>query len=140
MEPNQQLESKNNNRVWLIVVGLIMLCCCLIVIGVLALNIIAPAISNVNQQVQNQNTYTGIADEILRNGVIKALSQIESSQTGCTDLKLIDGSLLRSQEFAGDSWVETWQILACDKLQFYIVTFTPNSDGGTNFEATRVDQ
>lgn len=140
MEQNQPLETKNNKRIWLIIGGVIVLCCCLIVVGAVALNILGPAISNINQQIQNQNTYTGIADEVLRNGVIKALAQVEASQTGCTDLKLLNGSLLRPQESEGDSWVETWQISACDKLQFYIVTFTPLSDGGTNFEATRVDQ
>lgn len=141
METNPPTEKKSNNRVWIIVASVIALCCCLAVVGIAALNILGPAVANVNQQVQDQISYTGIADEVLKNDVITAIAKFEESNTGCTDVQLLGGTVTLAPDQSGDgSWLETWQVLACGESQLYSVAFTPSPAGGTDYSVSRIDE
>jgi len=138
---NQQPEKKNNNKVLIIVGVAILLCCCLVIVVAAVYMTIAPAVKNVNEQIQEGIGYNGIADDLLKSDVTKAIADYEQSQTGCTDVTLFGGQVIISPEQSGDgSWTETWQMSVCGESHLYSVVFTPSPAGGTDFSVSRLDQ
>lgn len=141
METNQPVEKKGNNKV-LIIVGIILILCCVLgVVGIAVYRIVAPAIQNVNQQLQDGIGYSGIADEQLKTDVVNAIAEHEESETGCSEVSLFAGQVFLSPDQSADgSWTENWQLAVCGESHLYAITFTPVATGGTDFSVTRLDQ
>ncbi|MCC7117683.1 MAG: hypothetical protein IT310_04090 [Anaerolineales bacterium] len=143
LQSEQTEQKKNGKNKVLIIVGVIVgLCCCLAVGGVAALNILAPAVNDTYQQIQDQIGYTGLADEQLKADTLKLIAEHENSQTGCTDVALLSGqTFLHPGMVEGNSsaWAENWQVMACDASHLYMVTFMPSPTGGTDISISRMD-
>jgi hypothetical protein len=139
--PSEQPEKKSNNTVLIIVGAVILLCCCLVVVVAAAYMVLAPAVKDVNEKIEEGIGYNGLADDLLKSDVTKAIADYEQSQTGCTDVTLFGGQVLVNPEQSGDgSWTETWQMMVCGESRVYSIVFTPSPAGGTDFSVTRIDQ
>jgi hypothetical protein len=138
METNQPLEKKGNNRILIIVGAILLLCCCVTAAGAAAYITLEPVIQSVNQQLAG---YAGIASEQLKSDVLKGIAEYEASQSGCSDVTLINGHLFLSPEQSGDgTWIETWQVMVCGESRLYSISFTPSPLGGTDFSVRPLDQ
>jgi hypothetical protein len=126
-----------SNKTWLIVGVVVLICCCLAVgAAVLAW----PTISGL-LGAGATGLYSGRADDVLKQDVLTIITNYEASQNGCTDVTLFVGAETLSPEQTGDgSWVEMWQVVACDASHVYSITFTPSPQGGTDFSVRPVDQ
>ena len=116
----------------LIIIGVaagILLCCCMVMIAVLALN--WNSLSDFMKG--GGDTYSGRADESLREDALNLIGIYEEAKLGCADLSLVEGQMISSSELTSDdSWKETWQVNACGEMHQYTVTFTPSPGSGTD--------
>lgn len=129
-------QSSSKSRKWLFVAAgsaLIVLCVCLAATAAIVL----PSLANIGQSTVS---YTGLADEQLKNDTLQLLAQYEQGQTGCGNVTLFAGNvMLHPAQTEDGSWVEMWQVNACGASRLYNITFTPDGIGGTYISASPID-
>lgn len=128
-------QPSSKSRKWLFIAAggaLIVLCACLT-----AAAIILPPLANIGQSTPS---YTGLADEQLKNDTLQLIAQYEQGQNGCGNVTLFAGTVMLHPAQTGDgSWVEMWQVNACGASRLYNITFTPDGNGGTYISASPID-
>lgn len=138
METIQPVEKKGNRKVLIIAGILALLCACIVVISAAAFIVLKPVLEGVNQQAFG---YTGIASEELKSDVLKAISENETAQNGCSEVSLMNGHMFLPENQTEDgSWSETWQVIVCGESRLYSIYFVPSPLGGTDFSVNRLDQ
>lgn len=135
MEANEtSVEKKaSTGKKWLLIGGAAfgLICICLVIIGVIAV----PSLLKMTGS--GGGSYSGNADEQLKNDVLAAISDAE----GCPTASIFSSQMMmRPEQSADGSWVEIWQVSACGASHMYSITFTPDGVGGTFFSATRMDE
>jgi hypothetical protein len=74
----------------------------------------------------------GLGDDLLKSNVWNTLLDYERKQN-CRDVTSKAISVEQINE-AGEFWVEAWNVDACGKLKVFMVKFTPDQVGGTEYQ------
>ena len=153
------------NRTLLIVIGVILLCCCVVVItGAFAYPRISKYLNGASSGLQNLNPSVtsapetastsqpsqtsqpssggssmvpvagGLADPTLKADVWVSILQYENGQN-CSDVNGTAIDVVQQPDSKG-VWVENWTVNACGTSAVLKVTFTPDPNGGTNYDIT----
>ena len=152
-------ECDMKNRTLLIIVGVVLLCCCVVVIaGAVAYPTIKKYLNSASSGLQNPNPAStsvpdmtntpspsngggssasgpvdgGLGDSILKTDVWNSILNAES-QRNCSDVTstVID---VAQQPNSSGVWVEDWSANVCGNDTVFVVTFTPDPKGGTNYD------
>ena len=153
------------NRTLLIVIGVILLCCCVVAIGAALAyptlknyldsatsglqNLTPAATSSPDTSATNQPSQTsqpstgsssmvpaagGLGDPTLKADVWVSILQYENGQN-CSDVNGTAIDVVQQPDSKG-VWVENWTVNACGTSTVLKVTFTPDPNGGTNYDIT----
>lgn len=136
MNTGQTVDKRRGSKRWILIAGagLGLICICLVVIGIMAVP------SRLNAIGIGSGSYSGIASEQLKSDVLSAISEAEQSQSGCATVSLFSGQMMLHPGQSDDgSWIEIWQVNACNESHLYTISFTPDGIGGTYFSITRTD-
>ena len=138
-----------NNRVLFIVIGVILLCCCVTVIAVaVAYPAISKYLNSASSGLNNLNSSPtaspdsggalslgpvdgGLSDPILKTDVWVSIIKAES-QHGCANVTSTAIDVAQKPDSSG-AWVEDWSTNVCGTATVFVVTFTPDPKGGTNY-------
>lgn len=146
------------NKTLLIVIGLVLLCCCVLVIGGFVLApIVQKYLNNASSGLQNFNPAAtsspdggiatnpptsangpmngGLADPKLKADVWNSLLNAESGKN-CTNVTSTAIDVTQQPDSKG-VWIENWTVNACGSTIVLKVTFTPDPNGGTNYDLTQ---
>jgi hypothetical protein len=138
-----------NNRVLFIVIGVILLCCCMtVIVGVIAYPTIIKTLNGASSGLNNLNPSAtsspsdsgsssngpvdgGLGDPILKTDVWNSIVNAES-QRNCTDVTSTAIDVVQ-QPGPDGVWVEDWSTNVCGTDTTFVITFTPDPNGGTNY-------
>jgi hypothetical protein len=138
------------NRTLLIVIGVILLCCCIVVItGAVAYPTISKYLNNASSGLQNLNSAAtsspgnggssssgpvdgGLGDSTLKTDVWNSILNAES-QRNCSDVTSTAIDVVQQPNSNG-VWVENWSANVCGTDAVFVITFTPDPKGGTNYD------
>ena len=139
-----------NNRVLFIVIGVILLCCCVAAIGVaLSWTSISKYLSsassglNVPSSAPTASADTsgssmtgpvdgGLGDPTLKTDVWNSIVGAEN-QRNCSNVTSTAIDVEQRPDSSG-VWVEDWSVNVCGTDTVFEVTFTPDPQGGTNYD------
>ena len=138
------------NRTLLIVIGVILLCCCVVAIAAAVayptiknyLNSATSGFQNPNPDATSQPPSTnsstsapadgGLGDPTLKGDVWNSILTAESGR-GCSDVVSTAINVAQQPDSSG-VWVEDWSANVCGNDAVFEVTFTPDPQGGTNYD------